>query len=88
MQCISLRFLELDPECPGSCSYTRDGQGEDQVYCFGPGPRTGAFECAAVTGQLFISFEPLFDPNLIDVSMLFWKSLMTGLAHATPSSNP
>merc|ERR1712130_172561 len=44
------RFLELDPECPGSCSYTRDGQGEDQVYCFGPGPRTGAFECPAVTG--------------------------------------
>merc|ERR1712130_685599 len=45
------RFLELDPECPGSCSYTRDGQGEDQVYCFGPGPRTGAFECPAVTGS-------------------------------------
>merc|ERR1711971_410463 len=45
------RFLEIDPECPGNgCSYTLDGQGDDQVYCFGPGPRTGAFECAAVTG--------------------------------------
>merc|ERR1719210_3278472 len=41
------RFLGVDPDCPGSCSYTRDGQGVDQVYCFGPGPRTGAFECAA-----------------------------------------
>merc|ERR1712110_556867 len=43
------RFLMLDSECPGSCAYTRDGESEDQVYCFGPGPRTGAFECAAIS---------------------------------------
>ena len=64
-----LRFLMLDSECPGSCAYTRDGESEDQVYCFGPGPRTGAFECAAIsstTGQFSFLLNISSIQSLID----------------------
>ena len=54
-----------------------------QVYCFGPGPRTGAFECAAQSSSpgFFVEYDPSRTWSTC------WKSVIAPLAHATPSSN-
>merc|ERR1719228_1323311 len=38
-------FKEENAECPGGCAYTRSSD-PVTVYCFGPGPRTGDYQCS------------------------------------------
>merc|ERR1711971_1249989 len=82
------RFLEIDPECPGNgCSYTLDGQGDDQVYCFGPGPRTGAFECAAVTGGSTSSQESSTTSSFVSSSSSPISSSSVGVSTSSQATS-